>query len=243
MKIEIEPAGAHGRGPGNGDVDEIVKHINNWRTTNGEEIHGYLWQASASFRSPHASPMPSARCAMCGNLVPASTSDLDFTLRCCRACGCLHTTKAPSRADASPRTRLRPRRASITCCVCAGPLGTSRRSRVMTVHTPPAMATSITSSTSGAPLRRKDESATNQRRISGESAASQRQRRLAPLLRRACVVSVAARCIASERVSLSEAASTVESGVPSPDATGLLGRGNRAEHPLRLEADPWLRVR
>ena len=24
----------------------VVKHINNWRTSNGEEMHGYLWQST-----------------------------------------------------------------------------------------------------------------------------------------------------------------------------------------------------
>ena len=37
---------SHGRGPGNGNVDEIVRNIATWRTTNGEEMHGYLWQVS-----------------------------------------------------------------------------------------------------------------------------------------------------------------------------------------------------
>ena len=29
-----------------GDVDDIVKHINIWRASNGEEIHGFLWQST-----------------------------------------------------------------------------------------------------------------------------------------------------------------------------------------------------
>ena len=36
-------AAAHGR-----DVDDIVGKINMWRASNGEEIHGFLWQVSNS---------------------------------------------------------------------------------------------------------------------------------------------------------------------------------------------------